>query len=420
MIMLSILAALAPAFTAGSLPAGSGLALNEIYASHAGTDDQEFIEIVGPAGQSLSNVMVLIVEGDGTGAGTLDKAVDLSSFVIPADGFFVLGDTAVLGADLVLGDMNQIENGTETFYLMTASDVAAVQALVGTSVVATGATSVLSTLGTIHDLVGLTDGDPTDVVFDGATVLGPDGTFLPAGIFRGLDYPAPWCGTYLDFDAAADLTQPRTPGLPNEPCLPTGQISAGVASDGTTVTVSLAIGAEAPGTLAVLYASPGLLLPGAPTAFGPLYLNPSVLLPLGVLVADANGIAAVQFGFPATAAGFTLHLQAGLVDPLVPIPALTDFAGVLHAPVGPPPAPPCAGDLAFDHFSGSIIALASGNGGETVELLHVSGAGVVSTLATDTIPAGGGQVVLTGFSALGPGASIELRCNGVLVAVYPK
>jgi hypothetical protein len=76
--------------------------------------------------------------------------------------------------------------------------------------------------------------------------------------------------------------------------------------------------------------------------------------------------------------------------------------------------------FAYDSFSGSIIALASGNGGETVELLHVSGAGVVSTLATDTIPAGGGQVVLSGFSALGPGASIELRCNGVLVAVYPK
>ena len=39
--------------------------LNEIYSSHTSTDDQEFVEIHGIPGGPLTNVMLLVVEGDG-------------------------------------------------------------------------------------------------------------------------------------------------------------------------------------------------------------------------------------------------------------------------------------------------------------------------------------------------------------------
>ncbi|MFT5200230.1 MAG: hypothetical protein ACI87O_002905, partial [Planctomycetota bacterium] len=99
---------------------------NEIYASHTGTDDQEFIELVGTPGMSLDNIVVCIVEGQGGGQGTLDRVWDLTGLVMPADGYFVMGNIAVANMDYDLangphttgGVANNIENGTETFYLL--------------------------------------------------------------------------------------------------------------------------------------------------------------------------------------------------------------------------------------------------------------------------------------------------------------
>jgi hypothetical protein len=59
--------------------------LNEIYASHSGTDTLEFIELVGPPGSSLTGYLVLIVEGEGAAAGTLDRAWDLTGFFRAAE-----------------------------------------------------------------------------------------------------------------------------------------------------------------------------------------------------------------------------------------------------------------------------------------------------------------------------------------------
>lgn len=106
-------------------------ALNEIYASHDGTDDMEYVEIVGPAGASLDGFMILVVEGDGNSSllGGIDTVVDLSGNVMPADGYFVAGNTAVSNLDVDIGASNIIENGTETFYLIQTQDTAAVAAL---------------------------------------------------------------------------------------------------------------------------------------------------------------------------------------------------------------------------------------------------------------------------------------------------
>lgn len=210
------------ALTLASAASAQGVQLNEIYVSHSGTDDQEYVELIGAPGASLDNLMILIVEGDaGSSVALLDRAWDLSGNVIPADGYFVVGGDAVPDLDLSVGATNLIENGSDTFYLLEAADVAAVSALLGTDVRTDPllTTTVIPTLGTVLDSVALIDGDAGDLVFDGAVTYGPDGSFLPAGIFRGYDAPNNWCpNIFLDFDDVANLAEVRTPGGQNVNC----------------------------------------------------------------------------------------------------------------------------------------------------------------------------------------------------------
>ena len=195
-------------------PSFAQISFNELYVSHTGTDDHEFVELIGPVGTDLTGHVLCVVEGDSSNPGTLDQAIDLSGNTI-STGYFVVGNTAVANLDLDVGASNVFENGTETFYLIQTNDVAAIQALLGTDLDVDGdLITDLATMGTIIDIVALTDGGAGDETFDGAMVLGPDGSFLPAGIFRGDDAPNPWCGTFLDFNLGTD----RTPGAQNISC----------------------------------------------------------------------------------------------------------------------------------------------------------------------------------------------------------
>ncbi len=200
---------------------GQDLSLNEIYISHDGTDDHEFIELTGTPGTSLDNVLVLVVEGDNTVKGNLDRVWDLTGNVMPADGYFVLGDNAVTTLDYSIGSSNRIENGTNTFYLLLATDPAAVDALLGDNVSNGDGTTSLPGMGTLLDIVGVQDDDfSTDETYDGALTLGPDGSNVPAGIYRShvnvTDGPNYWGESdFLDFDDVAGTNMPQTPGEAN-------------------------------------------------------------------------------------------------------------------------------------------------------------------------------------------------------------
>jgi hypothetical protein len=195
--------------------------LNEIGINDTGADNEEFIELVGTPGESLDNVMVLIVEGDGTSSfGTLDRAFNLTGNTIPLDGYFVLGGSGIATADFALAN-DSIENGSNTVYLLAATSPAAVTALVGTNLITGIGTTSIPTLGTIIDSFGVLSEDvfnpaELDTIFDGATqIAGADQKFeSPTGMLRGGDYPGTWCGNFSGFD----LTQGRTPGAANQAC----------------------------------------------------------------------------------------------------------------------------------------------------------------------------------------------------------
>jgi hypothetical protein len=244
-----------------------GVYLNEIYASHSGTDTFEYIELKGPAGMVLDNFFVCIVEGEGsaTNQGTLDHAWDLTGYTIPASGFFMLATNGtphdyhiVNGNSSTLPEQDAIENGTETFYLVdcgNATNSAALQASEHTDIDPDGDNiTTIPTLGTIVDIIGMTDdalvgsSPANDNLMDGAQLTVSPSNQFPAGIFRCHDAPNPWCPDFLAFDPIVNLVPvPRTPGAPNNDCPtvpcasgnpPVNYCTAGTTTNGCNATMS--------------------------------------------------------------------------------------------------------------------------------------------------------------------------------------
>ena len=299
--------------------------LNELYISHSGADDYEYVELIGTPYESLDYMMVLVVEGDSYNAGTLDRAWDLTGHSIPSDGYFVLGDTGVANLDLDFGSDDSIENGTDTIYLVNAYNqlgVDAIIALKGTDLDPDddGYTPIPG-MSDVLDIIAVVDDDypAPDEIFDDAVPIGPDGSYLPAGIFRNSDYPNDWHDKYwLDFDYAANEFIPRTPGEKN-----------------TTVQKDLGYGGPGDAEL-IIYGdelatgnTANLLLTNAPAnetaymAVGvnfnpiPLYKGTLVVFPwnlLAVLPIDANGEIVIN-GIPGGPSLLTVYIQIMHTDP---------------------------------------------------------------------------------------------------------
>lgn len=311
---------------------GASFVLNEIYASHSGTDTLEFIELRGEPGVPMTNLMVLIVEGDaGTTLGVLKRAWDLSSFVMLPDGIFLLGDSAVPGIDLDIGAQDRIENGSETFYLVRANgpaEVGALLAAVGTNVDPDlDLVTTIPTLAEVLDIIAMVDTGASDQVYDGARALGPDGSNFPAGIFRGNDSKDDWCNNFLDFDPAINLRQTRTPGNPNVLCCHPDQ---GATQGPGIVQLCLCGGpfvSANPLDLVITGAQPnqGGILVLSDTFVGVPFLGAQIgplpfLVSIGITT-DANGARTVPnfFGHTGALAGLTAYAQVIVLDTISPL-----------------------------------------------------------------------------------------------------
>ena len=161
--------------------------LNEVVGSTTGTD-VEFIELYGPAGISLDGLSVIVIESDDqTDNGTIDKRIDFGSGdELGENGFFLAGGSLVRSTYGVTPDLdlasNFIENSSYTIALV---ETATIQ---GESV--TGSENVI-------DAVGVTDGEAAQFFRFNAPVVGPNGSYLPAGFYRLSDG--------VDTDSASDF-----------------------------------------------------------------------------------------------------------------------------------------------------------------------------------------------------------------------
>ncbi|MBL8862775.1 MAG: hypothetical protein JNK02_12315 [Planctomycetes bacterium] len=202
--------------------------LNEVFVSHVGVDDREFIEVRGPANTSLNGFMILILEGDGTSSvGALDVAIDLSAGTTSASGLWTVGATTVTPAvdQVVSGpgsppNTNLFENGAQTVYLIQTTNVPGVLANLGQDlrVGGMGTQTILATdpAITIVDLVGFDIPNTPGTIFDNAPVF-VDGTFGAAGVARCSDAPFSW--NLLDFDFVPSVGYfDVSPTTPNPTC----------------------------------------------------------------------------------------------------------------------------------------------------------------------------------------------------------
>jgi len=128
--------------------------INEVDADQVGTDAAEFIELYGAPGQSLNGMVMVWFNGAN---GTSYKTIDLSGNVIPASGYFVLGNAGVANVNITFAG-NTLQNGADGIAIYTATAAAWPN---GTAVSATGLVDAL--------VYGTGDADATNLL----TVLTP-------------------------------------------------------------------------------------------------------------------------------------------------------------------------------------------------------------------------------------------------------
>jgi hypothetical protein len=261
--LLAVLLALV--LLAGVMPRGTHAAtgdpvlLNEFLVSHTGTDTTEFVELFGVPGTPLSGLSLVFVEGDGAGAGLVDRRVDFPAGArLGGNGYYLVGSAAGLGTqyhvvpDLAAWATDALENGSQTVALVETAGLGDV----GT---------VVTGNETARDAVGLTDAGASDHWYWSAPVVGPDDGFLPGGARRvadGVDTDSVADWTFADdLLGSANTPTPATPynAPPVADCGPAVTTDEGVAA-GATLTATdpdgrmvgfSAASVPDPGTLAV-------------------------------------------------------------------------------------------------------------------------------------------------------------------------
>jgi hypothetical protein len=206
-----------------ALPAAADfIVINEAFVSHTGTDTYEFVELCGTPGMSLSDLSIITIEGDSvaTGLGLVDKRWNLSG-VMPADGYYVIGCTAVPNKDLSIGTQDQFENGTETVLLVRNCTVAT-----GTDVDTNNDGIADISVGTIVDGIcfpdaGIYNANQPDRCYFGVLTFGPEpGTnYKYAGAARCADCIGafrPMCFTNPLVQCDVNLYSNTTPGAVND------------------------------------------------------------------------------------------------------------------------------------------------------------------------------------------------------------
>jgi predicted extracellular nuclease len=160
---------------------GDPVLINEFLASHTGTDNTEYVELYGDPGTSLSGLSLIVVEGDAIGLGTIDRRYDFQPLqVIGPNGFFLFGNCQGLEYNYAVTPDASLSND----YFENSS---LTLALVETSSLSGSVGDQITGSEVVRDSVALTDGGTGDDFFFGAPVIGPDGTFFPAGARRIVD-----------------------------------------------------------------------------------------------------------------------------------------------------------------------------------------------------------------------------------------
>jgi len=160
------------------------VAINELRIDQPGSDTDEYFELFGDANASLEGLFYLVI-GDGSGgSGVIENVTDLSGQSLDADGVFLAAESSFSLGSADLTTSLGFENSDNVTHLL-------VQGFTGSNG---------DDLDTDDD--GVLDLTPWDAVLDSValietptggdqvystTQVGPDGTFVPAHVFRDPD-----------------------------------------------------------------------------------------------------------------------------------------------------------------------------------------------------------------------------------------
>ncbi len=223
-------------------PAGAVTLINEVFFNPPSTDNgQEYFELTGTAGDSLTGLTLLAIEGDGTSAGTVDQALSLSSFTLGSNGLFLWRDAATVlspapgsATTLNVADFApDLENGSNTYAL-----VSGFSGSVGNDLDTNNDGTLDSTPWTsVLDAIGVVENDGSSNVAYGSQLGGaqfvqiaaftPDVVFRAGGNWVGADVIGTAPGPYTLDPANNVFLNGSSAGV-------TGTLSPGGANAGAT------------------------------------------------------------------------------------------------------------------------------------------------------------------------------------------
>jgi hypothetical protein len=194
--------------------ASAQIKINEIRIDHTGTDTDEYFELIGTPGASLTGLTYVVI-GDASApptCGTIECVADLTGYSLQADGLLCLSNSNAI--PVLTGYDGSIalafENSDNVTHLLVSGFTGALDQDLDTNddgvLDVTPWTSIVDCVGFVE-----TSGVPncsTDEYLYCATQVGPDGTFVPGHIYRYSDTQAWAIGIFA-------LGTTDTPGAPN-------------------------------------------------------------------------------------------------------------------------------------------------------------------------------------------------------------
>lgn len=210
---------------------GSGVAirLSEIRIDQPGTDNDEYVEIQGPAGFNMNGFAIVVLGDDALtthldASGVIESITLLDGAIIPASGYLLVAKStmtiAVPDFTVAAAAMN-FENSDNVTFLLVSGSTAVLNQDVDTD---TNCVIDVNPWTAIIDSVSLTGLDTTCTY--SSSIAGPDGNYTTGHAFRCFS-EGTWSVGAFDQLAGGD-----TPGAQNRACglgpvLECGEASAG-------------------------------------------------------------------------------------------------------------------------------------------------------------------------------------------------
>jgi len=166
------------------------LVINEIRIDQTGADNDEYFELAGLAGESLNGLSYLVI-GDGSGgSGVIEASISLNGMNISSNGYFLAAETSFSLTGLInLNTSLNFENSDNVTHLLvngfTGSNSDDLD-INNDGILDT--TPWLSIIDSISLIENIGNGD----LLYSANTVGPDGSLVPAHVYRSPDSIGTW------------------------------------------------------------------------------------------------------------------------------------------------------------------------------------------------------------------------------------